>query len=437
MTKTVFYAWQSDLPNNTNRGFIRGCIDRAINNIHADVGVEDALRAEEGVKGAPGNVDVARTIFERIDECGIFVPDISIVTQEGAKRPMPNPNAMIEYGRATSSLGDNWIVPVFNTAFGDWLKDRPFDMRHKNAPITYCLPENHDQDKRDAARKVLVKQLATAFREIVDAGLIEDRPTGEPAFDPVAPYRGYEGNKLPVALLGRIDPRRPLHEGDAKVWLRNGPQMFLRLIPTQPGPEFEPLDLREWMKSSQVQDLMGHRTGSAFYYARNADGASAFTLEAKSTVEQEKETFAVSLTQAFRNGEVWGIDTWLLDPERTMSKRNEGFPVIPPHTLEEGVIHALSQYLRFARDTLKLPLPLRWVAGIREIENHQFEFDDHEFGRSLHRDCTEEGLVDDYTARIHRIVEPFFDKLWLEFGRRRPSTVSETWERASGFDLDA
>ena len=167
MTKTVFYSWQRDLPNNTNRGFVRGCIDRAIKNIHADLGVEDALRAEEGVKGAPGNVDVAKTILERVDACGIFVPDISIVTQNGAKRPMPNPNVMIEYGRATVSCGDNRIVPVFNMAFGDWQSDRPFDMRHKNAPHTYDLPENHDQNQKKVARNVFLPPLMPEPRPAV------------------------------------------------------------------------------------------------------------------------------------------------------------------------------------------------------------------------------------------------------------------------------
>lgn len=117
MTSTVFYSWQYDLPNNTNRGFIRDCVDRAVKNIHADLELEDAQRpdreneptfkVEEGIKGVPGNVDVARTIFERIDNCGIFVPDISIVTTQDAKRPMPNPNVMIEYGRATVSESDS------------------------------------------------------------------------------------------------------------------------------------------------------------------------------------------------------------------------------------------------------------------------------------------------------------------------------------------
>lgn len=435
MTKTVFYAWQSDLPSNTNRGFIRRCIDRAIKNVHTDLGVEDALRPEEGVKGAPGNVDVARTIFERIDECGIFVPDISIVTPEGAERPIPNPNVMIEYGRATSSRGDNRIVPVFNTAFGHWLEDRPFDMRHKNAPLTYRLPQDHDQTERDAARKMLVKQLEGAFREIINAGLLGDRPTAEPVFEPVAPYQGYEGNKLPVSLLGKVDPQQPLQEGDTMVWLRDGPQMVLRLIPTVPGHEFDPLDLRDWMQSSQVQDLMGYRTPGAFYYARNTHGAAAFTIDVNRTDEERKAAFAIGLTQAFTNGEVWGVDTWLLEPERSMARSDGDYPLIPAQSLEEGMIRALSQYLGFARDALKLPLPLRWVAGVREIDDHRLAFGRGDHGRSLNRDCVADGLIEDYTAPI-QILEPFFDKLWREFGQRRPAAASDRWDQAAGFDLN-
>ncbi|WP_299618275.1 hypothetical protein [Pelagibius sp.] len=440
MTETVFYSWQSDLPNNTNRGFIGDCIDRAIKNLHVDLGRVDALRAEEGVKGAPGNVDVAQTIFQRIDACGIFAPDISIVTQEGAKRPMPNPNVMIEYGRATATRGDNRIVPVFNTAFGNWLKDRPFDMRHKNAPLTYHLPEEHRQEQKKAAREDLVKQLKKAFSEIMEAGLLDAEAPKQSAelssFEPVAPYRGLGGNDFPEPLLGRIDLRNPLQEGDTNAWLRPGPQMFLRLIPTQSDSTFAPLELRNHLSSAGIDDLMGHRTEGTFYYSRNRSGAAAFTIDPGKTREDGKDAHAFGVTQAFDNGEIWGVDTWLLDPERTRAELPNNTPLVAPHLLEEGLMIALSQYLGFARDVLALPLPLRCIAGLREIGNHRLIFRDMETGRSFSDECIEESLVKHYGGRTHRILEPFFTKLWEEFGRRRPQEAFDKWEHAIGFDLD-
>jgi hypothetical protein len=40
MKKTVFYSWQSDLPNNTNRGFIETALDRAVKSIAADDSIQ-------------------------------------------------------------------------------------------------------------------------------------------------------------------------------------------------------------------------------------------------------------------------------------------------------------------------------------------------------------------------------------------------------------
>ena len=33
MKRTIFYSWQSDLSNSTNRGFIEECIEKAIKEI--------------------------------------------------------------------------------------------------------------------------------------------------------------------------------------------------------------------------------------------------------------------------------------------------------------------------------------------------------------------------------------------------------------------
>lgn len=171
MSRTVFYAWQSDLPNNTNRGFIRDALDRAIKAINADIPVEDALRPDQDTKDIPGSPTVADVIFEKIDACSVFVPDVSIITPKNAKRPSPNPNVLIEYGRATKTLGDDYILPVFNTAFGDWEKDRPFDMRHKRKPLCYNLPSTHTPEVRRKARDQLVAQFRQAIQTILDHGL--------------------------------------------------------------------------------------------------------------------------------------------------------------------------------------------------------------------------------------------------------------------------
>jgi hypothetical protein len=43
--KSIFYSWQSDLPNNKNRGFIQSCLEKAVadmqeEKIHLEVAID-------------------------------------------------------------------------------------------------------------------------------------------------------------------------------------------------------------------------------------------------------------------------------------------------------------------------------------------------------------------------------------------------------------
>lgn len=169
MANTVFYAWQSDRPAEINKKFIRVAIDDAVASINAELGVEDAVRADRDTQGVAGDVTVAEVIFAKIDRCRIFVADITPVTPKNAPRTMPNPNVLIEYGRASVRPGSLAVVQVFNQAFGDWEKDRPFDLRHKRKPVIYTLKANATTGQFEKARRSLAQELAHVFRQILNA----------------------------------------------------------------------------------------------------------------------------------------------------------------------------------------------------------------------------------------------------------------------------
>ena len=76
---TVFYSWQADSPNSTNRGFIEDCLKKAIGNLNKNDLVKVIPRIEKDTQGKSGSPDIAETILQKIDECSIFVADISIV----------------------------------------------------------------------------------------------------------------------------------------------------------------------------------------------------------------------------------------------------------------------------------------------------------------------------------------------------------------------
>ena len=118
MRRVVFYSWQSDLPNATNRGLIQSALEVAAAAIAGDdtVDVEPVIdRDTEGVAGSP---DIASTIFGKIDASDIVVADVSIVSDSSAKRHAPNPNVLIEVGFALKSHNFERVILVFNGAFG-------------------------------------------------------------------------------------------------------------------------------------------------------------------------------------------------------------------------------------------------------------------------------------------------------------------------------
>ena len=71
----VFYSWQSDLPGNKTKWFINECIEEAV--VKRNVVVEGVkILADRDTKGKTGAPNITQTIFEKIDECDLFVADV-------------------------------------------------------------------------------------------------------------------------------------------------------------------------------------------------------------------------------------------------------------------------------------------------------------------------------------------------------------------------
>nr|WP_158699713.1 hypothetical protein [Alistipes sp. Marseille-P5061] len=79
MKLNIFYSWQSDLPNKTNRQFIKKCLDAAMKDIHANNKIISDWNIESDSRGEIGTPELASGIFSKIDQCDIFVADISII----------------------------------------------------------------------------------------------------------------------------------------------------------------------------------------------------------------------------------------------------------------------------------------------------------------------------------------------------------------------
>lgn len=137
MKRTVFYSWQSDLPNGTNRTLIENVLNDAAKEIGNETDIEPVIdRDTQGISGAP---NIATAIFDKIKSADIFVADVSIIGSV-KRRAIPNPNVLIELGYALKALGHERIVLVFNTAFGK-VEKLPFDLR-MHRTLTYNCAES-------------------------------------------------------------------------------------------------------------------------------------------------------------------------------------------------------------------------------------------------------------------------------------------------------
>ena len=150
----VFYSWQSDLPKDLTRNFIRKCIDEAIDLAEESEAIE-AVR-DEATTGVTGSPNIVTTLFDKIDGCDLFIADISLCFAEiqNNKKKSPNPNVMLELGYAVKRLGWERIICLCNVDFGS---EYPFDIAH-NRITGYSLVGKSKKEVEGELAKIIFKK---------------------------------------------------------------------------------------------------------------------------------------------------------------------------------------------------------------------------------------------------------------------------------------
>ncbi|NND82220.1 MAG: hypothetical protein HKN50_07320 [Gammaproteobacteria bacterium] len=169
MRFVIFYSWQSDLPNGTNRGFIENCLLQAIKDVSSSHIPELEPCVDRDTQGMSGSPDIKSAIFGKIEKCDLFVADVSIVTgdKKQNQRPSPNPNVLIELGYAIQRLGWERIVLVTNECDSTSNEDYPFDIR-QHRRLAYSLSPD---EPRDESRKILISKLKSQIQFVIDKPL--------------------------------------------------------------------------------------------------------------------------------------------------------------------------------------------------------------------------------------------------------------------------
>lgn len=147
----IFYSWQSDLPGNKTRSFIRECIDEAIELAEESEAIE-AVR-DEATKDTTGSPNIVTTLFSKIDDCDLFIADISLCYTENQKgdKKGPNPNVLLELGYAVKTLGWDRVICLCNVDYGN---DYPFDIAH-NRITDFSLKSNTKNEVKSELSKII------------------------------------------------------------------------------------------------------------------------------------------------------------------------------------------------------------------------------------------------------------------------------------------
>jgi hypothetical protein len=207
--RIIFYSWQSDLPNATNRGFIQSALDLAAEKIATDNSVEVGPVIDRDTQGVAGSPDITATIFAKIATADVFVADVSIIFKSRKGRLAPNPNVLIELGYALRAHGSDKILMVFNEAYGK-ISDLPFDLKMRR-----IIPHKEAEKNADRATeiKVLAATLEAALRTALSSGAEVAEPnTTAPAISAIEngePKRKPLMKRALADALSSLDARRP------------------------------------------------------------------------------------------------------------------------------------------------------------------------------------------------------------------------------------
>lgn len=196
ISQAVFYSWQSDLPNRTNRTFIQDALEKAIDGI-LETELQIDLILDRDTKNTPGAPDIAQTILVKIDKAIVVVADVSIVNKGSERRLTPNPNVLFELGYAVRALSWDYVLPVFNLATGN-IEDLPFDLRPRR-PIIYTMTESTED--RGPELKKLARSLQSALQLILTKHK-EKKPNVQIVFQRTPMRFGVRNNgAVPIEVL--------------------------------------------------------------------------------------------------------------------------------------------------------------------------------------------------------------------------------------------
>lgn len=352
----IFWAWQSDLPGKVCRHFVRDALLAAIDKLKEQSEIEEPseesrrndIHLDSDRQGMSGSPDLAAAILAKIEVSSVFVGDVTpvgkgapTIADDGTERegkPLMNPNVAIELGYALAKLTDARILMILNTAYGkrDGL---PFDIQHKGGPLMYHLPGDASKKEIEAEKKILAAKLAEALHPFKPT---EPTPLEFQEAQPCIGTATFFSEDEVLAKSNIPDHPNLAHKMSSQRVL------YLRIIPSRELPRPLPV--------SMLRD-------NALRFGAFGECEQAMIRENDFGVITFCPTWELSigsLTQYFRNGEVWGINADVF---------SEGTEVLLGSRLAEGTFaDSLLFYTQFLETIADVQPPFTVEAGLHGVK---------------------------------------------------------------------
>lgn len=158
---TVFFSWQSDLPQEQTTKAIRRALRAAASEIELTHSVH--IKLDEATRNVSGAVYIPAEIARKIEVADIVIADITTVARTQSGKSLPNANVTFELGLSVAHLGWSRNILLFNKDL-EMLENLPFDFdRHRIS--TYEFTNEVDQKKKQDGD--LKKLLGIALEQII------------------------------------------------------------------------------------------------------------------------------------------------------------------------------------------------------------------------------------------------------------------------------
>jgi hypothetical protein len=363
MTKTAFYAWQSDRDEDVCRFLIRDAARLALKKLKADTKITSApsFELDHDTKGVAGHPHIASVIRRKIKQCAVFIADVThvakYITADGRDKYAQNANVMIELGIAIRAKGFERLLLVMNDHFGP-VTELPFDLKSHSFPITYTLAPGADKATRKAACEALAQTITAKLRGTLQEIAAEAEHAQQVASAEAA-SRAAEAEKRAWASLA---DRRRAFETSVMDGLFRGleaapPLLAMSLQPLEPLPH--PLDLRS--HSEVIGETL--RPLDADGFDPRPHGESIVTR----TYQRWNKAAGTptGVTEITTDGSIFAAVR--MEIERLTEP--EGITVVDFHRYEGEVFGAIETYLRLLRTRLGVSQRLAFTLSLRGVKN--------------------------------------------------------------------